>query len=100
MTHRKLIESLLAENAEMRRQLHGLGIKHTDHGAREAAYAALAALPDWHERPTMPGYYLCDNGRLDMLSLHLTARDIERGAPFHVSRVYGPIPPAPETTKQ
>lgn len=56
----------------------------------------------WRDRPTGPGIWLCVKDRVTSDAadsiiraslLGLNAEDLERGAPFASSRVYGPIPP-------
>lgn len=56
--------------------------------------------PRWRDRPNVPGMWACIGkpGEYPMLPptlLELTTSGIESGAPFHVSRVFGPIPHAP-----
>lgn len=54
--------------------------------------------PQWMDRPSGPGIWVCIGGvaggigRLQDSVLHLTQADLDRGAPFFVVRVYGPIP--------
>lgn len=60
----------------------------------------MATIPDWRPRPTEPGLWWCESDRKSFpqaVAMRLTAADIERGAPFGVSMVYGPIPEPPNT---
>lgn len=97
---RHLIESLLSKYDEQQRMLALFGLDDGNHAARTALMAALPTLPDWHEKPTMPGLWVCMTRFDEDYSMQLTADDIERGKPLSASRVYGPIPPYQETTKQ
>jgi len=51
--------------------------------------------PAWRKRASGPGIWVCYgecelDGRLT--AVRLTQDDLDRGAPFHVKQVYGPIP--------
>jgi hypothetical protein len=52
--------------------------------------------PQWMDRPSTPGMWLCvpskGNTFKQIVVCDLDQSDIDRGAPFHTSRVYGPIP--------
>lgn len=57
----------------------------------------MSDVPAWRDRPTCAGKWWCEpqpGGALshNPVAMNLTDSDIERGAPFHVARVYGPIP--------
>lgn len=101
MTLRHLIESLLSENAELRRQLFWLGVSGSV-DASNAARAALDTLPDWHDKPTMPGMWFTidrtmDAGWVNVTEVSDTAWDTYN-AVMNILRVYGPIPSPQETT--
>lgn len=57
---------------------------------------AYLAAPQWLPRPSGPGLWVCvpeNKSRFNQITtIDLTADDLARGAPFYVSRVYGPIP--------
>jgi len=57
---------------------------------------AFLACPAWHDRPTGPGLWVCmpDGKQFGRRAeaLRLTEEDLARGAPFHVLRVFGPVP--------
>ena len=70
----------------------------------KAAAAALADTseiipPAWHQRPTMPGLWLCC-GETQVTEgvpfagdlIDITPTDIVRGVPYRSSLVFGPIP--------
>jgi hypothetical protein len=46
------------------------------------------------DRPDEPGMWVCFNDSKEFLMtvLYLDQDDLNRGAPFHTQRVYGPIP--------
>lgn len=47
----------------------------------------------WMDRPSGPGRWLCHGTTLRDCVVELDQEDIDNGAPFASSRVYGPIPP-------
>ena len=55
-------------------------------------------MPRWMPRPSEPGMWVClpDKGNTfaKPVVIDLTQHDIDRGAPFRCSGVFGPIPPA------
>lgn len=56
-----------------------------------------ASSPSWQDRPTGPGLWVCmskpwHDGKMSDVVLMLSQEDIDRGEPFNVSRVFGPIP--------
>jgi hypothetical protein len=63
--------------------------------ARAIARVARA-IPQWMDRPSTPGMWLCvpDNSNTfkQLVVTWLSQPDLDRGAPFHTRRVYGPIP--------
>jgi hypothetical protein len=56
----------------------------------------------WRKRPSCPGAWVCiGEGRLaghDTV-MDLTQDDIDTGAPFYSSAVFGPIPSQPDTVE-
>ncbi len=63
----------------------------------EELEAELSQQPAWHDKPTGPGLWVCwfhpRGGKVQMPSVvDLAEEDLDRGAPFYTSRVYGPIP--------
>ena len=55
------------------------------------------SVPRWMARPSGPGLWLCECGTKsrfgsDFVGMRLTQEDLDRGAPFLVEAVYGPIP--------
>lgn len=69
--------------------------------AISAAAQLAAEAPSWMERPSGPGLWVCMpdaslrsplNG---IVTLELDGEDLARGAPFHTSVVFGPLPKAP-----
>ncbi len=55
--------------------------------------------PAWHDKPTCPGWWLCVSEVKSMWKdskvstfQFWTQEDLDRGCPFHTSRVFGPIP--------
>jgi len=51
--------------------------------------------PDWHDRPTCAGTWLCSlnhDGKIRPTVVTLDDNDIAAGKPFYTPRVYGPIP--------
>ena len=66
---------------------------------RQALRAALAAqrpAPDWHDAPTTPGVWVCDEGDIcyTWTAHNIEILDIE---PEDEVRWYGPIPPDGDT---
>jgi hypothetical protein len=55
--------------------------------------------PQWMERPSGPGLWLCrpaENATFKQdVVCSLNQHDIDRGSPFHTRAVYGPIPAEP-----
>ena len=47
----------------------------------------------WMDRPSGPGLWLCHGTTLRDCVVELDQEDIDNGAPFASTRVYGPIPP-------
>ena len=55
------------------------------------------SIPQWMERPSGPGRWVCEelpkgSRRIGPIIVNLTDEDLNRGAPFYTTRVYGPIP--------
>lgn len=57
--------------------------------------------PRWMDQPDQPGLWLLDcvtqKGNLRWSAMWLEQDDLDRGAPFGTTRVYGPVPFPPET---
>ena len=51
--------------------------------------------PAWHDRPTGPGLWYCIGDKYKGTVVLLSQYDLERGAPFYSTKVYGPIPKPP-----
>lgn len=60
---------------------------------------AITPTPALHDRPTGPGWWVCvgspaDDGDIGAYTqcLLLDQEDLDRGAPFHTRKVFGPLP--------
>ncbi len=76
--------------------LNDLGLSDSDCCELFAYIGQLTAeSPKWMDRPSGPGLWLTSGNPAMFLSpvmMHLDETDLARGAPFHCTRVYGPIP--------
>lgn len=73
----------------------GKGFIVRDVGVSRGIRLADALRPEWRDRPTFPGLWLYESEETDrphLGAIQLTQADIDRGAPYRVKRVYGPVP--------
>lgn len=64
-----------------------------------ALLADVDAMPQWHDRPTVPGLWVIDHPHNEsgmVLTLVIDQKAIDEGIQFGKCRVYGPIPAAPK----
>lgn len=64
---------------------------------RQRIAALVKQTVDYHDRPTGPGRWVCmskpwADGKMSDVVVDLSQDDLDRGAPFHTARVYGPLP--------
>lgn len=59
--------------------------------------AAPYKMAEWMDKPSCPGIWVCvgvdwADGSFPPAVIDLSQEDLDRGAPFRTTRVYGPIP--------
>jgi hypothetical protein len=80
---------------ELLAMAHDDGLGRQEREACEFAFVALESQPRWMDRPSGPGLWAMEcetkNTNQKWAGMWLDQSDIDRGAPFGVVRVFGPI---------
>lgn len=89
--------STLDHVTELRAMSHDeWGLGQQERAACQFAVDAIESQPRWLDRPSGPGLWamecVTDKPNLKWSAMWLDQSDIDRGAPFGVARVFGPIP--------